>query len=75
MNLCNVGEFYLNLADCEGSITVGKSGSIGSDMSLGLKGSKGRGNLIYLDKTNVEMSRGWECWANLYILDATNVEV
>ena len=43
MNLCNVGEFYLNLADCEGSITVGKSGFIGSDMALGIKGSKGRG--------------------------------
>jgi len=43
VNLCNVGEFYLNLADCEGSITVGKSVLIGCDMSLGIKGSKGRG--------------------------------
>ena len=43
MNACNVGEFYLNLADCAGSITVGKSVSIRSDMLLGREGSKGRG--------------------------------
>jgi len=43
VNLCNVGEFYLNLAGCQGYITVGKSVPIRCDMSLGLKGFKGRG--------------------------------
>jgi len=32
-------------------------------------------NLIYLDKTNVEMSRGWWRWANLLRSDKTNSRV
>ena len=54
MNLCNVGEFYLNFHWMP-------------------RGLGALANLIILDETNVEMSRGWECGANLLRSDKTKL--